>query len=68
MIAHLHFLLPFLAALGTGIMAGIFFAFSAFMMTALGRLPPPQGIAAIRAAMPLLLKLSTASCRKRLIG
>jgi len=38
MIEHLHFVLPFVAALGAGLMAGIFFAFSAFVMTALGRL------------------------------
>jgi len=36
------------AALGSGIVAGIFFAFSTFMMTALGRLPPEQGMAAMR--------------------
>ena len=36
------------AALGSGLVAGIFFAFSAFIMTALGRLPPEQGIAAMK--------------------
>jgi uncharacterized membrane protein len=40
--------LTVLAALGSGLVAGIFFAFSAFLMTALSRLPPPQGIAAMR--------------------
>jgi uncharacterized membrane protein len=30
------------------LIAGIFFAFSAFVMTALGRLPPQQGIAAMQ--------------------
>ena len=44
----LHVALPLVAALGCGLMAGIFFAFSAFMMTALGRLPPAAGIAAMR--------------------
>ncbi|MDR6632460.1 putative membrane protein [Phyllobacterium sp. 1468] len=43
-------LMPFLtliAALGTGLMAGLFFAFSSFIMTALAKLPPEQGIAAM---------------------
>lgn len=35
-------------ALGSGLMAGVFFAFSAFVMTALSRLPPAQGIAAMQ--------------------
>lgn len=38
-----------LAALGSALVAGIFFAFSAFVMQALGRLPPAQGIAAMQA-------------------
>ncbi len=37
-----------LAALGTGLIAGTFFAFSTFIMAALGRLPAPQGIAAMQ--------------------
>ncbi len=37
-----------LTALGCGLMAGVFFAFSAFVMTALARLPPAQGIAAMQ--------------------
>lgn len=36
------------SALGSGLVAGMFFAFSAFVMTALGRLPPDQGIAAMQ--------------------
>lgn len=36
-----------LAALGSGIMAGLFFAFSSFIMTAFSKLPPEQGIAAM---------------------
>ena len=40
--------LTVLAARGSGLVAGIFFAFSAFLMTALSRLPPPQGIAAMQ--------------------
>jgi uncharacterized membrane protein len=35
--------------LGTGLIAGTFFAFSTFIMAALGRLPPPQGVAAMQA-------------------
>lgn len=41
--------LTFAAALGAGLVAGIFFAFSAFVMAALGRLPNAQGIAAMQA-------------------
>jgi uncharacterized membrane protein len=40
--------LTVLAALGSGLVAGVFFAFSAFVMAALGRLPPDQGIAAMQ--------------------
>ena len=35
-------------ALGCGLVAGVFFAFSAFVMPALKRLPPSQGIAAMQ--------------------
>lgn len=37
----------FIAAIGSGIICGIFFAFSSFVMTALERIPPPQGVAAM---------------------
>ena len=37
------------AAVGSGVVAGVFFAFSTFVMRALGRLPAPQGIAAMQA-------------------
>lgn len=40
--------ISFAAALGSGLMAGLFFVFSAFMMTALARLGAPQGIAAMQ--------------------
>ena len=36
------------AVLGTGLIAGVFFAFSTFVMGALGKLPPAQGIAAMQ--------------------
>jgi uncharacterized membrane protein len=39
----------FFAALGSGLMAGVFFAFSVSVMRALKRLPEKQGIAAMRA-------------------
>jgi uncharacterized membrane protein len=38
-----------IAALGCGLVAGVFFAFSTFVMKAIGRLPPAQGIAAMQA-------------------
>jgi uncharacterized membrane protein len=37
------------AVLGCGLVAGIFFAFSAIVMSALGRLPAKEGIAAMQA-------------------
>jgi uncharacterized membrane protein len=40
--------LELVAALGCGLMAGVFFAFSTFVMPALARLQPPQGIAAMQ--------------------
>ncbi len=41
------FALAFVAALGSGLVGGIFFAFSSFVMAALGRLPSEQGVAAM---------------------
>ena len=41
-------LLTFGTALGCGLIAGVFFAFSTFVMPALARLPAPQGIAAMQ--------------------
>ena len=43
------FVLTLLAALGCAMMAGVFFAFSAFVMNALARLPAEQGIGAMQA-------------------
>lgn len=40
--------LTFITALGCGLNAGIFYAFSSFIMKALGNLPPAQGIAAMQ--------------------
>ena len=42
------FALTLFAVLGCGLMAGVFFAFSAFVMKALGRLPLAEGIAAMQ--------------------
>jgi uncharacterized membrane protein len=39
--------LTFLAAIGSGVVGGVFFAFSNFVMAALARLPVPSGIAAM---------------------
>ena len=44
----LQFALIFVAALGCGLMAGVFFIFSNTVMKALARLQPPQGIAAMQ--------------------
>lgn len=45
---HWLFALKLFAALGCGLMAGVFFAFSTFVMSALARLQPTQGIAAMQ--------------------
>jgi uncharacterized membrane protein len=41
--------LQLLAAIGAGLTAGIFYAFSTFVMAALGRLEPRQGMSAMNA-------------------
>jgi uncharacterized membrane protein len=41
--------LTFIAAIGSAILGGVFFAFSCFVMAALGRLPSEQGTAAMNA-------------------
>jgi uncharacterized membrane protein len=40
-------LLTFVAALGSAVVGGIFYGFSSFIMRALGRIPPEQGVAAM---------------------
>lgn len=45
---NFRFSLMLVAALGCGLNAGVFFAFSTFVMPALARLQPPQGIAAMQ--------------------
>jgi uncharacterized membrane protein len=58
-----------LAALGAGLIGGVFFAFSSFVMKALARLPAPQAIAAMQSINiavinPLFMSafLGTAAC------
>jgi uncharacterized membrane protein len=41
--------LTVLAVLGTGLVAGVFYAFSTFVMRGLAALPPAQGVAAMNA-------------------
>ncbi len=41
-------ILTLISALGCGLVAGIFFAFSTFVMKALDRLPPAQGMTAMQ--------------------
>lgn len=41
--------LTLISAVGCGVVAGVFFAFSTFIMKALGRLPAAQGVAAMQA-------------------
>jgi uncharacterized membrane protein len=47
--------LMLLSALGSGLMAGLFFIFSVTIMDALGRLPPSQGIAAMQSINVVIL-------------
>jgi uncharacterized membrane protein len=49
------YLLTFVAALGSGLVAGIFFAFSNFVMKALTRVPPTEGIAAMQSINVVVL-------------
>lgn len=43
-----YFALKLFSALGCGLIAGVFFAFSTFVMNALSRLQPKEGIAAMQ--------------------
>lgn len=45
----------FAAAIGSGLVAGVFFAFSTFVMKALGRLPAAQGMAAMQSINVVVL-------------
>jgi len=48
-------ILTFGSALGSGLIAGVFFAFSTFVMKALARLSPAQGIAAMQSINILVI-------------
>jgi uncharacterized membrane protein len=58
---HLLFAVKLFAALGCGLVAGIFFAFSTFVMSALARLQPKEGIAGRCQINPDLARSSTIS-------
>ena len=45
---NIIFVLTLVAALGSGLMAGVFFAFSTSVIKALGRLAPAEGMAAMQ--------------------
>ncbi|MFD3837146.1 DUF1772 domain-containing protein [Streptomyces sp. NPDC058642] len=49
MIEGPYFVLTVLGVLGTGLVAGVFCAFSTFVMQGLAALPPAQGVAAMKA-------------------
>ena len=51
----LLFALTFLTALGCALVAGIFWAFSSFVMGALARISPPSGIAAMQSINVVVL-------------
>lgn len=48
-------LLTLITAIGSGLMAGLFFTFSTFALTALAKLPPEQGIAAMNSINVVIL-------------
>ena len=50
------FALTLLAALGCGLIAGVFFAFSSFVMKALARLPASAGIAVMQSINIIVLR------------
>lgn len=52
---NLRFVVTLLAALGSGLMAGLFFAFSVAVMKALGQRPPAEGMAAMQAINVVIL-------------
>ncbi|WP_216215617.1 anthrone oxygenase family protein [Amycolatopsis aidingensis] len=51
----LLFALTLICALGCGVVGGVFFAFSTFVMRALGKLPPAQGLAAMQSINVVVL-------------
>jgi uncharacterized membrane protein len=55
MLDDLLFLLILVCAIGSGLIAGVFFAFSSFVMKALDRIPAAQGIAAMQSINVVVL-------------
>ncbi|MGG6295633.1 DUF1772 domain-containing protein [Leptolyngbya sp. AN02str] len=53
----LNFPLKLIAALGCGLIAGVFFAFSTFVMKALAQQPPAQGIATMQSINVTVINL-----------
>lgn len=49
-------ILLWFCAIGCGLIAGLYFAFSTFIMTALGRIDPAQGITAMNAINTIILR------------
>ncbi len=58
MLDQAAFCATFAAAIGGGLVAGIFYAFSSFVMGALGRLPAGQGIEAMQAINVVVINRS----------
>lgn len=52
---RLHYAATFISVLGTGLIAGVFFAFSSFVMGALGKLPAANGISAMQSINVVVL-------------
>jgi uncharacterized membrane protein len=50
------FVLTFASALSTGMVSGVFFAFSTLIMRALARITPAQGIAAMQSINVVMLQ------------
>ena len=55
MIDKLNLVLTFISAIGSGLIAGFFLAFSIVVMKALGQQPPSQGIAAMQSINVVVL-------------
>ncbi|XXX80804.1 anthrone oxygenase family protein [Sorangium sp. So ce134] len=58
MIPQALFFLTLASTLGCGLIAGVFFAFSSFIMPALARLPPAEGMAAMQSINVVVLNRS----------
>lgn len=53
---HLIYYLTFACAVGSGLLAGIFFAFSTFIMTSLSRLPEDKSIPAMQSINAVIVR------------